>query len=169
MIRLPLFWRKYFLGVEAGLVVVATIIFAAWFFRFDGSPWIHNILKDNRANIYGTLATIAGSLLGFSVAATSIVFGLLSSERLALLKKSKHYPKLWKTFFQAIQCLGILTIVVLVSLILDKEDAPISWLVIPVVLFVGLSVVRLTRAIWILEQIIQILSMPTSSSDSSDD
>lgn len=169
MIRLPLFWRKYFLGVEAGLVVVATIIFAAWFFRFDGSPWIHNLLKDNRANIYGTLATIAGSLLGFSVAATSIVFGLLSSERLALLKKSKHYPKLWKTFFQAIQCLGILTIVVLVSLILDKEDAPISWLVIPVVLFVGLSVVRLTRAIWILEQIIQILAMPTSSSDSSDD
>ena len=167
MIRLPLFWRKYFLGVEAGLVIGATMVFAAWFFRFEGSLWVQNLLQDNRTSIYRALATIAGSLLGFSLASTSIVIGLLSSERLALLKGSEHYPKLWKTFFQAIRCLGILTIIALICMILDKDEDPINWLVIPVTLFVGMSTVRLIRAIWILEEVVKVLTIPETQNDSS--
>ena len=165
MIRLHSFTREHFLGVDAGVVIALTLLFIAWFLSFGGASHVDALMQGNRANIYGTTATIAGSLLGFSIAVTSIVIGLSSSDRLAIVRGSAHYSTLWKTFLQTTRCLGALTITALICLIRDKDTDPVSWFVIPFLLFAGLSVVRLARSIWILEQLIEIIIKPQPGTD----
>ena len=166
MKHLSVFWQKHFLGIEAGIVSILTLILAGWFFSFDGASHIDALMQDNRANIYRTTATIAGSLLGFSITATSIVLGFSSNEGLILVRGSAHYPTLWKTFFQTIWCLGGLTVTALICLIWNKDSDSVSWLIIPFLLFVGLSIVRIVRTIWILEQLIKIIIKPPRDTDS---
>ena len=166
MIRLQSLWRKHFLGAEAGVVIALTLLFIAWFLSFAGASQVDAFMQGNRANIYGATATISGSLLGFSIAVTSIVIGFSSSDRLAIVRGAAHYSTLWKTFFQTTRCLGALTVTALICLIWDKDTDPVSWFVIPFLLFAGLSVVRLARSIWILEQLIEIIIKPQAATDS---
>ena len=163
--RLPGFWRRYFLEVETLIAVLPSIGLAIWLGFFEGMPVVNDLISGNRANIYRTSATIAGTLLGFSITVASLVLNFASSPRLALVRRSRHYPKLWKTFFQTIRCLGGLTIIALVCLTWDKENEPLTWLIIPLLLFLSLSIVRLVRVIWILEQIIGIVSRPSPAGD----
>lgn len=165
MMRLLIFWRRHFLSAETGIVVALIIFFTVWFFSFDGASYVDVLMQDNRGNIYRTTATIAGALLGFSITATSIVLGFSSKEGLTLVRGSAHYPTLWKTFFQTIWRLGALTVTALICLIWDKNSSPVSWLVIPFLLFVGLSIVRVARTIWMLERLIGIIIKPPKDTD----
>ena len=155
------FWREYFLILEAGTSAIPSIVILIWFVVFGGEAHVAEFLDGNRTNIYRTTATIAGTLLGFSIASVSLALSFASSERLTVLRESQHYPALWKTFFQAIRLLGALTLSALACLIWDKDDAPIAWLVIPLCLFASLTFVRLLRVIWILEQIVTIVGKPS--------
>ncbi len=159
------FWKKHFLCMEVGIVILLTLLLVAWFYFLEGESYIDELMHGNRTNIYITTATIAGSLLGFSVTTTSIMLGFSSSDRLSVVRGSAHYPVLWKTFFQAIQYLGCLTVTSLLCLIWDRDSAPVSWLVFPFFMFFGLSVVRLARVLWILERVIEIIIKPQAGSE----
>ncbi len=158
MIRLPLFWRRHFLVVEGALVIAVTIGFGIWYFWFDGACATNAILKDNRATLYGTMASIFGSLLGFAITATSIVLGFSGSERLGVVRGSAQYPMLWKTFSATIRALALGTIIALLCLLLDRDTAPVRWLMVPLIFAVLLSLFRLGRTIWVLEHIISLLT-----------
>ena len=164
MTLLPGFWRRHFLFVEATLVVLLTAVFAMWYFLWEGSSVVDGLLKENKGNVYKTAATIAASLLGFSMTATSIIFGLSSHERLELLRESPHYPALWSTLIQTILSLAGLTVITVASLLLDKDFSPVtwsvSWLFVPFFFFVSLSSVRLLRTIWLLDRLTRIISKP---------
>lgn len=154
-------WRRHFLAMEAAVVIGLTGLLACWMLFFDGVAFVQELMNGNRANIYRTTASISGTLLGFSIAGLSLILNFSSSPSLNLTRNSKHYPTLWKTFAQTTRCLGALTIVSLLCLALDKECAQIPWLVIPFCLFAGLSIVRLLRVVWIIEQIVGIISKPS--------
>ena len=156
--------QKHFLGLEAVVASLPAVALLAWTLWLDGTSLFDAFLDGNRINIYGTVATIAGTLLGFSLAAASFVMSLTSSPRLAVLRQSPHFPTLWKTFFQAVRFLGALVLTSLVCLTWDKDDAPNTWLLIPFVLFVGLSIIRMARVIWMLEQIIHLVLSPRKDS-----
>ncbi len=153
-------WKRHFLGLEAALVVALTSLLAGWMLLLDGTSHVQEFMHGNRVNIYRTTASIAGTLLGFSITGASLALSYSSSPRLVLLRNSAHYPTLWKSFVQATRFLGTLTITALAGLVWDRENAQVVWLFIPLCLFFGLSVVRLIRVIWILEQIIKIISRP---------
>ena len=119
---------------------------------------------ETRANVYRTVATISGTLLGFSLASATFALNVVSSPRLKMLRNSQHYPTLWKTFFQTTWFLGALTLVAIACIIWDRESAPSTWLAIPLTLFAGLSAVRLVRMIHLLEQIAVIGAAPSPTS-----
>jgi hypothetical protein len=113
--------------IDPGIGLAAALI--VWF-----SPHLpavaealSGILTGNRSVLYGTIASIAGSLLGFSIAAVTIVLTVVQSPRLHLVRASKHYGKLWNTYHSTI-----------------------------LALCVGTSGLRVLNAIWILEQIIRV-------------
>ena len=160
MNKLRLYRRRYFLQFEAAIAVSVTGLFALWYLHMGGSSDVERILAGNGANIYRAIATMATTLLGFGVAATSIVFGLSSHDRLELLRNSPHFGQLWKTLFQTIKFLACLGIAGLAGLIIDR-DRPhrfvdlVPYVRIAFVLFLALSIVRVYRSIWILEQMVK--------------
>ncbi|WP_210160588.1 hypothetical protein [Methylocella silvestris] len=118
------------------------------------------LLKNNRAALFGTTASILGSLLGFVITATSIVLGFSTSDRLAVVRESVEYPTLWKTFSATIRALALGTIIALTCLLFDRDSAPVPWLTILLIFAVLLSLFRIGRTIWVLEQIIGLVTRP---------
>jgi hypothetical protein len=155
---IPGLWKRHFLAAEGVLAILLSICFAVWFWRFDGMGSASTVLKDNRATLYGTIASIFGSLLGFVITATSIVLGFSASDRLAVVRESAYYPMLWKTFSATIRALAFATVVALLCLLVDRDSAPVPWLVVLLVLVTLLAVLRVARTIWVLEQIIMLVT-----------
>lgn len=160
MIPLPGFWKRRFLFVEGLLAAGAGAAFGIWYACFGGADTVALVLQGNRATLYGTAASIFGSLLGFAITATSIVLGFSASERLAVVRGSAHYPQLWKTFSATIRALALATILSVVCLICDRDRAPSTWLTIFLMSSVFLALLRIGRTIWVLEQIILLVTSP---------
>jgi hypothetical protein len=155
---LPKFWQRHFLMVEAAIALLCSTAFAVWFLRYDGASVTSCILQGNRAPFYGAMSSIFGSLLGFVITATSVVLGFSTSDRLAVVRESSEYPKLWKTFSSTIWSLALSTMIALACLLFDKDTAPTDWLLIPLFFSVLLSLLRIARTIWCLEQIISLVT-----------
>lgn len=158
MISLPGFWKRDFLRIEGLIAVALAAAFGVWFLFYGGADKVAPVLQGNRATLYGTAASIFGSLLGFAITATSIVLGFSASDRLAVVRGSAHYPTLWKTFSATIRVLAFATIIALTCLIWDRDGTPTPELVILMVFAVLLAVFRIGRTIWVLEQIIALVT-----------
>lgn len=158
MTLLPGWWRRRFLIIEFGVSIIVAGAFFAWYVQFGGAAFVEAFLKGHRAPIYGTLATIFGTLLGFGITATSIVVGFSGSEQLRLVRESRHYGTIWKVFSSTIRALGLATIVALLALIFDRDAEPIPVLMFALVFVSALSLLRVFRTVWILENVIDIVS-----------
>lgn len=157
MNRIQTFWQGHFLGMEAMMAGLMATIYSVWFFMFDGKCSVDEFMQGNRSIAYTTIAGIAGTLLGFSIAVASLVLNILPSPRMELVRKSKHYPKIGKTLTSTGKMLGFLTVVALICLVADTDRASIPWLTIPLCFFLILSAWRVLRVLWILEYIIEIV------------
>ena len=92
------------------------------------------------------------------IAAQSIVLGLSGSDKLEVVRNSEHYSTLWCVFRWSIRTLAIATVTVLLALIFDCDQSPcLLWL------YIGLfstllAIAQLARTIWILEQVVKVVS-----------
>ena len=92
------FWNKNFLNCELALSILVGIFFVIWVVWFGGSAIVDNILNGNRSAVYGVLASIFGSLLGFVITALSIIIGYSANEKFEILR---HGSKPCDTFEQS--------------------------------------------------------------------
>jgi hypothetical protein len=161
-------WERRFLRNEALLALVFSGAAIVWMERFGGVSAANSFLQGNRGAIYGALASIFGSLLGFIITAVSIALGFSSSERLTIVRESQHYQQLWGVFMSATRWLAIATIASIVALIADRDAAPIRVLTYAVWFFALMSTVRIARCIWVLQNIVRIVTRPGDRSGSSD-
>lgn len=157
MKKLRSFWAAYFLPVDFAFATVLGIAFSFWVIKYQGGAIIDAVLKSNRAPVYGAIAAIFGSLLGFVITAVSIILGFASSERLAIVRESKHYPALWASFTSAIRWLGFATLIALVGLIFDRDDTPRHFILCLCVWAFIVATFRLIRCVWVLERVIALL------------
>src|SRR5207245_1100508 len=104
---LPQWWRRHFLGAELAFAVLVTGAIVVWAERYSGTRFLEQVFENQRATIYGALTSVFGSLLGFAITSVSIVIAFASHERLALVRKSEHYPTLWAVFMSSIKVLGV--------------------------------------------------------------
>jgi uncharacterized membrane protein len=160
------FWRVHFLGVElvAGLLVGgATVALAEW----GETNFLCGALTDNRAPVYGAIATIAGSLLGFVITSVSILLGYVNTH-LGPLRNTAHYPTLWNTYKSGIKMLALTTLMAIVALIWDRDKSPQRFVMYGVLVASILSLLRLVRCIWILEQVIAVVTRRRPDEDASE-
>lgn len=155
---LPKWWRANFLHAEFGVALLCGLIFVIWAQVCGGGALIQETLNGNRGAVYGALASIFGSLLGFAITAVSIVLGFSTTERLAVVRESRHYPTLWKVFTATIRTLGLATVVALLGLILDRDGSPMKWVLYFTVFTMILAALRLSRCVWILENVIELVT-----------
>lgn len=150
-------WKRHFLHFEFALAVVLTIGFAVWGYSFGGFSLVDNILSQNRSDVYGALATIFGSLLGFVIVAVSVVANYSTASGMKIVRESKHYRTLWDVFLATIRTLGFATFVALVALVLDRNSDPVRPVTVLVAFVTLLSTARLARSVWVLENVISIV------------
>jgi hypothetical protein len=151
-------WEAHFFPLELLASVVLAAFFVVWSEYFNERQFINAIILDSREVIYGTLASLFGSLLGFSITAVSIALGYATSDRLAVVRQSKRYLDLWEIFKSAIRVLGAATIFALIGLFFDKDTVPNIYILYANVFMTILSFFRMARCIWILENIIIIVT-----------
>jgi hypothetical protein len=151
---------KAFPVLGACMALVLTGIFSWWYLGDDGATSVNLVLKASRQAIYGTAASVLGSLLGFIITAASIVFAVSGSDRLKVIRDSKQYPALWAVFGATIRACGLATIAAFVALVFDRDERPVSWLLILVVFSVLLAILRIARAVWALENVITLITAP---------
>lgn len=150
-------WRKNFLFWEGTSALVLSIGFI-WWAHGCGRAFVESLLTGNRGAVYGALATIFGSLLGFTITAVSILVSFAPTDAFHLLSKSAHYPTLWKTYKAGIRCLAASTVATIVALVIDRDTHPVRLAQYAVVVSLTFALVRLARCLWILEKVIDIVT-----------
>lgn len=156
----PQWWRRNFLLSEFVLALLIGITFGWWVILHGGAAIVEPILHGNRGPVYGAIATIWGSLLGFVITAISVVLGLVNHERLTIIRESKHYAQLWRVFTAASKALAFATLGALTALIIDR-DTEVNYYCLTICVWLSvLCIFRLARCMWVLERIIEILVVP---------
>lgn len=154
-------WRVHFLLAESGLSLALVAVFILWSEYWGGKKIIDATLDGNRSAVYAALASILGSLLGFVITAVSIVLGFSASEKLTVVRESRHYPTLWQVYIAAIRALAFSTIVCIVALVMDRDKQIIHWVMYLAAFACILAAARVARCVWILENIIKLVSQPS--------
>ena len=150
----------HFMRIEFWAVVAFTIVLAVWGSVFGGNTSIGGLLDGDRSTIYETLASLFGTLFGFTFAAISFVVGLSNRERLHHLKTSPHFETLRQAFMSAIIWSGIGTIVAVFGLFADRGESPIFLLVYAVFFTTMLVGFRVVNCVLLLGLIIEIVLHP---------
>lgn len=163
----PKSWRQRFLEFEFCIAVLVAAGLLAWWKFGAATEVLSDIVKGNRSSIYGTMASLSGSLLGFVIATQSIVLGFSGSERLTILRNSKYYKQLWKVFTSSIRVLGSTTLLWLVALFFDRDASPRPLLLICCLAVTFLALLRLARCVWVLERIVEALTTKNGQEESS--
>jgi len=89
-----------------------------------GVPYINDLLAGNRTSMYGELASISATLLGFALTVVSIILVFSSDARLAVVTEHGKFSEVITVYFDAIKSLGAATIVTILALIFDRDKAP---------------------------------------------
>jgi hypothetical protein len=164
MKRLGEAWAANFLRYECALVVIVMAALLIWSELFGGSSHLDNFLNDHGETLYIVLAPITAAMLGFILAAAAIVVTSAPAERMAILRDSPHYPKLWATFRSALRYLGFATIAALVGLVVSGDVASriIFYLVAGLA---GLAALRTARCIWAMNWMVHIFTGPPAEDE----
>ena len=126
------FWDLRFLEVDLSLAVLLTVIFAGWLLFSEGGPsQLDNVFGPQKGVFYRTVATVSGTMVGFTMTVAALVLNRVAMERFEMFRSGrsgKNYETLCKTYAQAVKILGALTIASIVALVFDTRDSPAIWL-----------------------------------------
>ncbi|MCY3570728.1 MAG: hypothetical protein OXH19_05245 [Chloroflexi bacterium] len=161
--KLLVFWRIHFLRVELAAAAVCAGIAALYLFVLSDPCIAESVVFGNRGTVYRTSATVGATLAGLVGTIVAIVFGLIDTQRLQLLRESQHRETLLRVFFSTIRSLGLLVIVSFLGLIIDHRSDPIMGMAVVFVYAALLSLFRMARSIWVLQRIVRIMALPSPS------
>ena len=157
-------WRRDFLAAELAVAVSATLALV-YLVHYSGfAACVDSVVAVSHPFVYGTLASICGSLLGFNLTATSIVLAAVNSNSpgLRIVRESEHYGTIRRVFGATARALGLATVLALAGLVIDRTGAlgvPLGW---SIVFFFLLSCLRVFRAAWVLGNVIALTARPAS-------
>lgn len=151
-------YQRHFLRCDFIASIAAIIIAAAIMeYGFHVSP-LAMLMSGIRQSLYTVIASLAGSLLGFTIAAISIAIAFIQSPRLEIVRKSRHYPTIYRTYLAAIKYLAFTTAAAIICLLIERDATPKIWLTYTCLWGVLVSALALFRSVWILEKIIAIIT-----------
>ncbi len=118
------------------------------FFMVKGADNFEETLSiARRGTLYGSVASTAGALLGFTLAALSILVALPSTERVEALRKHHSWPRVTGSYFRAAGSLGCLLILATVGIALDAAKEPWLFYEVITVALAGFAIVQTSAAV----------------------
>jgi hypothetical protein len=143
--------------LEFGLAVLATALIVFLIECKWGREDFRDALDQNRQALYSTSASLAGSLLGFAIAAVSIILAVGQMPRFRLLRESAQRDTVFRVYFQAILWLAVTTVWALAALVADTDATPRPVFAYGLIGLALISALRLSRCVWVLRVVTTIL------------
>jgi hypothetical protein len=99
-------------------------------------------------------------LLGFIVAVLAIVLGYAQASRFEIVRRSRHWIALFRSYTRAVRWSGYTTVLFLVGLLGDRDSSPHP--VVTALCMAGLlmSVGVLARMLWVTERVVWVVVTP---------
>jgi len=154
------FYNKNFLIIEFFFSVIITFII----FKVDKFYNFNLIEKMNQnfSVVTCTVASLAGSLIGFIITALTIIISFLALRRFKILKESKQHFVIFNVYKQTIFCLTATTIWSLFILITDNKLFNAQYSPYVTIGLIFLCVFRLYRCVWILNKMTILATIENS-------
>lgn len=153
-------------GGEAALLAVAAVLTWQWPSSVDGAlTWLRDplssalqdIVPDSREALYGSLAGVNAGLLGFILAALTILFGHVHSDRFAVVRTSNRLTTLIYVYLAGIRSHAVALALSLIAIFVNQAGHSGN-VTVALVLFASvIALVRLLRVLWITEQVAFLL------------
>lgn len=150
------FWRRHYLGVELGASCAGAVGFALWAELWGGYGLLEPLLLSRGNGLFATLASIDGALLGFVIATWAIVLTVADTDRFEVVRKSRHYPYLWRTLSSTARWLAVAAASAMAVLLIGTKGVAGAD---GVLACAGSTLVagwRVARCIWVLERVTNI-------------
>lgn len=147
--------RAHFLLLEWVLPVGFTVL--VLFFNEPLRLYFPALINGLRQTIYGTIATIFGSLLGFVIAGVTILISMGETPRLKLMFQYGLFVQVIAIFNSAAKWLAFGAFVSIAGLVLDRDVHVIwwySWLDFCITIVCAL---RIWRCIWVLGSVLDLV------------
>jgi hypothetical protein len=151
------YWRAHFLNAELILAFALTAMIYAYGI-IDKNFWTNTLLV-NKDKFLTSLLPVLGSLLGFSIATVTFLLGINDHASLKILKRSPFYKTLWTTFTSTLKWLGTGTVLALIGILYHGWQPGVDFAIGANIGCFLVIVFRLGRCIWILENVIRIITV----------
>lgn len=137
-------------------LVAVGLLVAAFLLVTGAGNFEETLSAARRGQLYGSLASTAGALLGFVLAALSILVALPSTERIEALRHHPSWPRVPSSYFRAARALLYALVLCTLGIALDSAKQP--WLAYEVaaVVVLALALVRVATAVVALDQILAV-------------
>ncbi|MDF2506233.1 MAG: hypothetical protein K0Q52_92 [Microbacterium sp.] len=127
---------------------------AAWFSLNAASPAFLQFLTTDVGGLFGALVGLHGALLGFVLAALTIIMGYANSPQLRLLREAGQLPNLFRVYLAGIRSSALAMIVALGALIV-RGGTPVADVLAWIVFFTtAVSLARLMRTLWVTRNVV---------------
>jgi hypothetical protein len=142
-----------------GLALLLAGVGAAWFTAAFQSL-TSKILVADPLPAYGAIAGVQGALLGFVLAALTIVIGYANGPALRVLRDAGQLPNLLRVYTSGTRALALATVMALAALLVQSSSpigSLLAWLVGTTSL---LALLRLSRTLWATRAVVARLGAP---------
>lgn len=143
-------YQSNFLLAEFLLSILIGVVFYIVSESLVGRDVMLSGLEGARSTLYGTLASLGGSLFGFILAGISIIAAFGGMGRFKILRDSGQFETIFHVYYQAIVWLAITVIWSLVGLLFDSDASPNAHVFYVLMWLVTLSALRIGRCVWLL-------------------
>lgn len=150
------FYDRHRVGVGLFAAAVAWVVLVIYVHVAGTSGTVAGSLHGIRAVLYGTVAAIAASLLGFILAAVTIIIAALGSDRFQLVRQSRFHGAIYKACFWAIALLALTTMWGVIALVVDTDDSPKVQVALVLAALVAASGYLVYQVVWVLWQITKV-------------
>lgn len=126
----------------------------AWLYLAPLVPEFLSLLSTDAGVIFGALLGLHGSLLGFVLAALTIIMGYSSSPQLRVLRDAGQLPNLFLVYLAGVRASAVAAVFSLLAMLAAGGTPIAEGLAWAVALTTALSLGRLARTLWITKNVV---------------
>jgi hypothetical protein len=152
----PRAWtRDYAHWVYATASVVAALALVRWTYVDN---FIREVLNDNRGDFYPAIVGLEGTILGFVLAALTIVLGYSQAPRFELLRRSRHWASIFRIYIRSVKWTGLALVAAISGLVFDRDDAPNPAISLVVAINAVGAAFWLCRVLYVTEGVVKVVA-----------
>jgi hypothetical protein len=137
------------------------VIFGAYLYK-PVAQYVEGYFSPDSTAVLGALVGLQGSLLGFVLAALTIVLGYQDRPQLNVVRASGRLKDLFRIYFAGIRAHGLATVVALLAIVMNTQGPLHAATVGLVALTSLLAIIRLARTLWVTKQVVEAVSIDLS-------